>query len=269
MAAQRRSSWEKRCLSEGIDSLIRWFSIQWLLRWFIDSIVHWFTDSLIHWFIDSLYSWFIDSLISWAIGSLIQWFVESLIRWFNAWFTDSLVHWFMASPIYWFTRSLIHWFIALLLRWFIASLINWLIGSSSDSLIRCLFPSSIYWFIDSMPHWLMVIGSLIHGFFHAISLSSQQRFAHSLMHLTTLTLRCFCIPKTFYRPSSSYSCFIFSKFMFRRVPGSMWYVYFLIRIYLVTIVYIYIYQSNVINIYLMFFLWINKTIWPTKVHLQA
>jgi hypothetical protein len=46
----------------------------------------------------------------------------------------------------------------------------------------------------SLVHRL--IHSVVHGFFHLISLASQAPFPHSLMHLTTSTTHGFCISKT-------------------------------------------------------------------------
>ena len=124
-AAQRRSSWEKMCLSEEVPqwrsssakknssliypsihppilkfirSFICWFSDSWVywltvVHWFISSLIHWFIASLLHLFTDSLLHWFVESLLHCFVASLILWFVDSLIHWL----TDSLIHCFIDS----------------------------------------------------------------------------------------------------------------------------------------------------------------------------
>ena len=135
--------------------------------------------------------WFIDSMVD----SLIHCFIDSLIHWF----TDPLIHWLM---IHWFTGSSAHCFIASLLRWFIGSLIHWFVDSMFDSLIYSL----VHWFIQSA----------VCGFFHVISLASQQPCAHSLVqHFVASASQ-----KLSYRPSSSYSFSFFSKLPPRPVPGT-------------------------------------------------
>ena len=131
--------------------------------------------------------WFIDSMVD----SLIHCFIDSLIHWF----TDPLIHWLM---IHCFTGSSAHCFIAPLIHWFI------------DPLIR----SFNVWFTYSLVHWF--IQSAVCGFFHVISLASQQPCAHSLVqHFVASASQ-----KLSYRPSSSYSFSFFSKLPPRRVPGT-------------------------------------------------
>ena len=106
MAAQRRSSWERRCLT----SLVHWL-IYSLVHCFNDSfsLIHWFngrfTDSLLHWFVDSLVYWSIDSLINdsllhWFIGSLLHCSVDSLVYWSIDSFIQCLIHLFIGSLIH-------------------------------------------------------------------------------------------------------------------------------------------------------------------------
>ena len=197
-----------------VDSLIHWF-IGSMFHWLADSVIHWFVDSLIRCFIDPLVRWFVHSLIHCCTGSMIHWIIASLIHQFIdsliRWFVGSLLHGFIISKIYWFIDSLlccfmgsltrcvidssthfttahIHCFIGSLLHWFTDFLIHWLIGSIfwfSDSLLRS--------FIDTLIHRLIVsgsqihrpIGSLIHGFFHVISLASQQPFVDALHNFST------------------------------------------------------------------------------------
>jgi hypothetical protein len=200
----------------------------------IASLIHWFTDSLAHWCIDSLFRWFIDSLVCWFIGSLIHWFIGSLIHWFIWLIGSSLIHWFIGSIRFsrWFIALLLHWFIGF---WFIDSLSLWFIDSLQyfkHSLTHCFIASLLHWFTDSLIHWMMDSSSDV--FFHVISFESQQPVAHSLMHLTNSTLHCFCISKKLsYGPSSSYSCFIFSKLLPRCVPGTIWYLYLSVLCFLV------------------------------------
>ena len=154
---------------------------------------------------DSLIHWFLESLIHCFVASLILWFIDSLIHWFH----ELLIHCFVASLILWFTDALIHWFI--------------------DSLT--------YWFIDSFS--LLCMDSFMP--FHW--LASQPPFAHSLMHLTTSTLRRFCGSKLSYRPYSCYSALIFRNF---RPPWARHYLVKVFKKYST----IYIYLSISISIYL-------------------
>ena len=169
---------------------------------------------IIHPFIHSFANSFGWSLVHWLIYySLVHCFNDSfsLIHWFNGRFTDSLLHWFVDSLVYWsidslINDSLVHWFIGSLLHCFIAPLVHWFI----DPLIDSMFDSLIY----SLVHWF--IQSAVCGFFHVISLASQQPCAHSLVqHFVASASQ-----KLSYRPSSSYSFSFFSKLPPRRVPGT-------------------------------------------------
>ena len=165
MAAQRRSSWEKGLLSEGVaqwrkksSSTIHLFSQSFLLihssvhpfmYWFVDSWMHWFIGSLIHWFIDSLLHWSSDSLIHPSTDSSIRrlthppchWFVDSQVHpcvgFIDSWMHDRIVE----SLIYWIMVSSFHWFVGLLLIWFSESM-------PIHGFIRSLYfsHSLIYWF---------------------------------------------------------------------------------------------------------------------------
>jgi hypothetical protein len=146
--------------------------------------------------------WFNASLVHRLTGSLIRWFIASLVLWFEGlslthWFADSLIHWFIASLLHWFADS-IHWFgcfvvcfNASFLHRFTGSLslIHRFTGSLTSSVSRAWIPSCPLIDISTAICW----------------------FAHSLARLTTSTLRCLCISKSFlyYRPSSSYSSFLF------------------------------------------------------------
>ena len=152
------------------------------------------------------YSAFHLSILSevWLLNflrSLIHWFI-----WFNGRFTDSLLHWFVDSLVYWsidslINDSLVHWFIGALLHCFIAPLIHWFI----DPLIRSFnVDSLIHWFI--LVHWF--IQSAVCGFFHVISLASQQPCAHSLVQRFVASAS----QKLSYIPSSSYSFSFFRNF---------------------------------------------------------
>ena len=77
------------------------------------------------------------------------------------WFIETWNHWFIDSLIQWFVGSLFHWFITLLNHCFIGSLSLWF----ADLLIG--------WCFDPLP------------------------FAHSLMHLTNLTVHGFCSANNF------------------------------------------------------------------------
>ena len=183
-----------------VDSLIHWLIGSLLIDWFIDSLFHWLIDSSTHYFTHSLFSWFIESLIHCAIDSQIHSLVDPLIgasstRSFIHWFTASLIREIFNSLIHCFTDSLIHWIIDSLVRFFFPSLIYWII----DSLISALnWFTQNHWFTQSLIHWFIGwIRSVLHGFFHVTSFASQPPFAHSLMRLTTSTIRCCCIVKTF------------------------------------------------------------------------
>jgi hypothetical protein len=137
---------------------------------------------------------FIDSLIA---DSWVCWLADSLIRLFGIpCFIDPLGHWLIASLLHWFVGPLLHWFVDSSTQYFAPSLIHWFtaslphltprfIGCLLHRLIPCFVPSSIHWFIHSLIH--RFIGSLIPSGSCTwnMSLSSQQPFAHSLMHLTT------------------------------------------------------------------------------------
>ena len=122
--------------------------------------------------------------------------------------------------------SLLRCFIGSLIRCFIDSLIPWFIDSFSESLIHRFDPSSIHWIIDSLARWFIgswvdwFIPSVVHGFFHALSLASQQPFAHLMMNVTTSTLRCFCISKTFLYAIFFLYDIVFFVRNFR--PGACW-----------------------------------------------
>ena len=182
-----------------MDYLVLWIIVS-LSRWSTDSIIqrlvqfHWFVDSLIHCFIESLGHWFIASLPHWFIVSLLHGLIDSLLQLF----IDSLVHCFVASLLHhWFADS-IHWFgcfvvcfNASFLHRFTGSLslIHRFTGSLTSSISRAWIPSCPLFGISTTNCW----------------------FAHSLARLTISTLRCLCISKSFlyYRPSSSYSSFLF------------------------------------------------------------
>ena len=158
-------------------SWLRWF-LDWLIHWFICSVVGWFTA----WFIGSMVGWFtiihckIGSLFHWPIGSLIRRFIHLLIFCFIGsllhWLGDSTIHWLLIrnSLTHWFVDSLIHWFVESLIHCSVASLIHGFI----DSLIHG--PTTIHWCIASLPlffwftdfsfvhSWLMIHCS-IHWFF--------------------------------------------------------------------------------------------------------
>ena len=104
--------------------------------------------------------------------------------------------------IHWFMDSMTHWFIDSMIHWFIISLIHY---SLVDSVIQW---SSVFWLLDFTGHWL--IQSAVRGFFHVISLASQQPLAHSLMHLATST------------PLISYTCVFFDTSAPRQ-PGTTLY----------------------------------------------
>ena len=98
----------------------------------------------------------------------------------------------------WLFHRLVHWFIASFLHRFTDSWIHWLIDSS------------IHWFIDSFHS--VVAWNLSCPWF-----ASPQPFTHSLVHLATSALRCFCISKNFpIGHPSSYSSFLFET----SAPGS-------------------------------------------------
>ena len=161
------------------------------IHWFIGSLIHWCTDSSVHCFNASLIQCFIDSFIRWLIDSLVHPFIESVYHRFAV----SSAH---SSSIYWFTDSLIPWFYNSLIRWFVESSVSWI-----DALIHWIIDSLAHWFIDSwipsfidsLIRWFVQLA--VHGLCHAISLASQPPFAHSLLRLTTSTLHCFCMSKTF------------------------------------------------------------------------
>ena len=97
--------------------------------------------------------------------------------------------------------------------WFIVWFIDSLLRSFIDSLIHGFIGSLILPFIGSLTHFTQ----LLHGIFHVLSFASQQPFTHSLVHLATSALRCFCISKNFpIGHPSSYSSFLFET----SAPGS-------------------------------------------------
>ena len=116
---------------------------------------------------------------------------KSLIHWFNGRFTDSLLHWFVDSLVYWSIGSLIN-----------DSLVHWFIGS----LLHCFIPPLIHCFINPLIRWF--IQSAVCGFFHVISLASQQPCAHSLVQRFVASAS----QKLSYIPSSSYSFSFFRNF---------------------------------------------------------
>ena len=153
MAAQRISSWEKRCLSKEVAQWrsgstknhpsVRWFTSSMLL-WFI-ALNHWVIDSPFHSVIDSLIH--LNSLVHSCIRSLshrftdlslhcsidpFQRFIYSLYFIYS--FTASLIHWFIDplshscidSWVHSFTESSVHWLVVSLKHRFIASLTDWL-----------------------------------------------------------------------------------------------------------------------------------------------
>ena len=104
------------------------------------------------------------------------------IRWFTDWI-GSPTHYILCSC----NAPLHHGFVDALIHWIIDD--HWLINS------YWRIDSSIHSFIDSLIHWF--IRSVVRGFSHVISSASQPAFAHSLMHLTTWSIRCSCIAQTF------------------------------------------------------------------------
>ena len=202
-----------------------------LIPWPADSSIHWFrfSDSLIDWFIDSLVHWFGDDLFDWLFGWLVLWLTDSLIHWFIDPMIDPMIHRFIGSLIHWFIDSLIQWFVDSLVLWFIVSLLNsfidsngWLlhwftdslihclIGSSSDSLIHRFVPSSTRWFVDSFQ--LCAVFSC-----HVIGNSTAMCWFVDAPHND---YDASASQKSSYRPSSSYSGFLFAKLPPLRVPGT-------------------------------------------------
>jgi hypothetical protein len=246
--------------------LIRWFIasfIHWLTdyswihspidalsRCFIDSLAHWFIDalirfSLIHWFVGSLIHWLTDSWTHGLAGSLVDCFTDSLSHWFSA----SLPHWFIGSSAHYFTHSLIH-SLVYCFHWFTGSLIHWLINLSSDLLIHCFVPSSIHWFTD----W----------FVDSFSQLCMDSFMSFHWHLNNHLLIRWCISqlqhffasasqKLFYRPSSSYSCFISSKLPPRRRPGTTWYVCLFVCLPVCLCLRQSVYRSEILKIFYTWF----------------
>ena len=236
-----------------IGSLLHWF-IDLLIHWLFDSWVHWLTDSLImidplvHWFLDPLIHRFIDSdsvihwLVHWFIGSLIWWWlvwliiwlVGSLTHWLIHWFTDSLTQWL----IQWFIESLVHWFTGSLIHWFSDSLIHWFFDSSSHYLTHSLI-QMVGCFIDSLIPWFTawLVHRLIHWFIASFRLADSSihfscaRF-FSCHVIGNSTAMCWFVDaphndfdasasqKSSYRPSSSYSGFLFAKLPPLHVPGT-------------------------------------------------
>ena len=133
------------------------------------------------------------SLIHWLTDSCSHKLIGSLkfTDLLVQWFTDSLRRGTTDSLIQWFVGSLFHWFITLLSHCFIGSLSLWL----ADLLIG--------WCVDPLP------------------------FAHSLMHLTTLTVHGFCSANNF--PAGhwfiSYRNFNCSKLPPTRGPCTVWFTY--------------------------------------------
>ena len=92
--------------------------------------------------------------------------------------------------------GLMHWFTEWFFHRLTTSLLHWLINSH-----------------ESMVHWF--IRSVVHGFFHVISLVSQPAFAHLLM--------CFW-QRLSYKPLISYIAISFcSKLPLLQGPGTIWY----------------------------------------------
>ena len=191
-----------------IQSFIRSFVRSFVHSFLCQSRSHWFTDhwaivslnprfifSLVHWFIDS--SALIHSLLHWLIF-WAYWLVDWLIDWWLIdrsidWWIDSLMHWF--KLIYCFIASLIHCSrIHRLTILLIGSLTPWFNKSPTHKFTH----SSVPWFMGSLIFWFIGLytGPVAHGFFHVSSLASQPPRAHSLMHLTTWTVHCFCISRT-------------------------------------------------------------------------
>ena len=164
----------------------------------IDSSTHYFTY-YIH--------WFHDAWVHWSSGSSTH-HLHSLIHWLD-WFTDSL--YILRSC----NAPLHHGFVDALIHWIIDD--RWLINS------HWRIDSSIHSFIDSLIQWF--IRSVVRGFSHVISSASQPAFAHSLMHLTTWSIRCSCIAQTFLLAIDFLYIVIsyFRNFRLGRVPGTIWY----------------------------------------------
>ena len=202
-------------------SLIPWPADSLLqIQWFIDWLVHWFIGSLIWWWLVWLIIWFVGSLTHW----LIHWFTDSLTQWLIQWFSDSLVHWFNGSLIHWFVDSLIHWFFDSSSHYLTHSLIQ-MVGCFIDSLI----PWFTAWLVHRLIHWF--IASFLHRLADSSIHFSCARFfsCHAIGNSTAM---CWFVDaphndydasasqKSSYRPSSSYSGFLFAKLPPLRVPGT-------------------------------------------------
>ena len=210
-----------------IDSLI-----DWPIDCFVGSLIHWFIGWLMHWFTVSLIHWFIGLLIHWLTDSLVHWFIDSLIHLTHWVIVDSLIHWFNSfqSLIHCFVASLIHW---LLVHWFIESLIHRLttvLHPLIDSLLHCFVASLIHWFLDSLNDGF-ILWCVLSCHFIWISTTSCSFVDASHKFNTSLLLH--LQKKLSYGPSSSYSCFIFSKLLPRCVPGTIWYLYLSVLCFLV------------------------------------
>ena len=211
------------------DRFTDWLT-DWLLRWFIDSLIHWLTDALIHCFVDSLIHWFVDSLAHWFIGSLVHWFTDSFDSLGHRWFTDSLVQFvsvvdsllccFIDSLAF---GSLIHW-VSDSSTHYSTSPTHWLIAS----LLRCFIDSLIPWFIEWWIHPLMCSFMSFH-----LNLNNQLLIRWCISQIQHFIASASPKKKLSYGPSSSYSCFIFSKLLPRCVPGTIWYLYLSVLCFLV------------------------------------
>ena len=233
-----------------------------LLHSFVDSLIHCFVASLVHRFLDLLIHRFSDLLLRCFIGSQTPWLIWLI--WFDLIWLDWLIgfDWLIDWLIDWLTDWRIDWLTDWLIDWLTDWLIDWLTDWLTDWLIDWLIWLDLTWFdccggliwiwfdglIDSLPRWfidtmvrslihrvlfLWFIQSVVHGFFHVVSLASQPPFAHWVLRFTTSTFRCFCISKTFlYRQSSSCSGFKFSKLPPRHglaLPGKSDYIHWVYK----------------------------------------
>ena len=152
---QRRSSWEKRYLSQIQPA-----------KWSLSKEISHSSDSSIYSFIHpSVHAFIRDSWMHWFIGLLVHWIIGLLIFWFT-------VSWVHDSSIHWPTLSLIHWFIN---HWSIFSLLH----GFTDSLFHSLIDSQIHcWFTDS----------LVQSFQWRLNHHLLIRWCTSQLHSTSLLL---------------------------------------------------------------------------------